>query len=85
MASYDYLWWDNSQLHKDGGCGAVSMSARVCVRARVVCVHARVVCISVYVSVRRALPHQKIHLEVICCFFLKVRKREGGKGGRAER
>lgn len=31
------------------------------------------------VRVRRALLHQKIHLKVIWAFFLKVRKREGGK------
>lgn len=39
------------------------------------------VCISVYcmcVRAKRASPHQKIHLEVIWSFFLKVRRREGG-------
>lgn len=36
MASYDYLWWNNSQLHKDGGCRATSREAPVHAR---VCVH----------------------------------------------
>lgn len=31
MACYDYLWWDNSQLHKDGRCGAASCGACLCV------------------------------------------------------
>lgn len=31
MACYDYLWWNNSQLHKDGRCGAASCRACLCV------------------------------------------------------
>lgn len=36
MGSYDYLWWDNSQLHKDGGCGAASLGACECKQS---CMH----------------------------------------------
>lgn len=39
MASYDYLWWDNPQLHKGGGCRATSRGMPACVCF--LCVHAR--------------------------------------------
>lgn len=45
------------------------------------CVH---VCVRVRAGHRRASPYQKIHLEVIWSFFLKVRTRVGGKRGRGE-
>lgn len=39
MAGFDYLWWDNPQLHKEGGCRAASRGVRACVRA-LFCVYA---------------------------------------------
>lgn len=66
MAGFDYLWWDNPQLHKEGGCRAASRGVRACVRALFVCTHP---CARQYWSVcvraRRASVHQKIHLELI--------------------
>lgn len=40
--------------------------------------------IGMCVRLRRASPHQKIHLEVIWSVFLKVREKEGGKKAEEE-
>lgn len=65
MSSYDYLWWDNPQLHKGGGCAATSVGTPACVSLPL-CMYAlslRGMCVCVIAE--RALAHQKIHLEVI--------------------
>lgn len=89
MGSYDYLRWDNPQLHKGGGCRATSRGMPACARVLFVCACTHV-CISVgpCVSVCDcwegiSAPKDPFRSNIVV--LPKVRRMEGGKGEQGER